>query len=140
MLYSTAACLGIWIVQSSSVFRVYMSIVGSRLRNTWLSGEDFFEIVTEHDIQFIWAVFSAIPKHISQSEVLEYDLPYADGYRGFLGNPISIQHPLAEIEIVPWDSSLVLLISKDNEVIDRFQKQFPLSEDLEQYNAREVSQ
>ena len=32
---------------------------------TWISGEEFLAIIDEHDIQFIWAVFSAIPKEFS---------------------------------------------------------------------------
>ena len=34
------------------------------------------------------------------------------GYDGFWKNPVSIQHPLAELEIVAWDSTLTLLISR----------------------------
>jgi len=104
---------------------------------SWISGGDFLSLVNEHDIQFIWAVFSAIPKHILLDEVLKYEIPYADGYTGFWKNPISIQHPLADIEIVPWDSSLVLVISKDDDVATRVKTHFPLSEDLECYNAQE---
>ena len=101
----------------------------------WISGEDFLELVENEDIQFIWAVFSGFPKAISQEQVMEYPLPYADGYTGFWKNPLTIQHPLAEMEIVPWDSSLVLIIGNEP-VINRFQKAFPLSEDLEVYNVR----
>lgn len=104
---------------------------------TLISGEDFLAIVEKYDIQFIWAVFSAIPKHLAQQDILKNDMPYADGYRGFWQNPIGIQHPLAEIEIVPWDSGLVLLISKHDDIVTRFQRHFPLSEDLEHYNLQE---
>jgi len=102
----------------------------------WISGDDFLEIIDEHDIQFIWAVFSAIPKNILVDEALKYEMPFADGYTGFWKNPISIQHPLADIEIVPWDSGLVLLISKNEDIITRFQNSFPLCEDLVDYNAK----
>lgn len=104
---------------------------------TWISGEDFLEIVDANDIQFIWAVFSAIPQNITLDEVLKYELPFADGYTGFWKNPIGIQHPLADIEIVPWDSSLMLLISNTDEIIALFQNTFPLCEDLSDYNAKE---
>ena len=104
--------------------------------HAWISGEDFLGIVERHEIQFIWAVFSAIPKQVPLEEVLKYDLPQADGYRGFWENPITIQHPLAEMEIVPWDSGLVLLIAKEDDCVTRFAKHFPLSRDLAQYNAQ----
>ena len=103
----------------------------------WISGKDFLEIIDKHDIQFIWAVFSAIPQSISLEKALQYELPFADGYTGFWRNPISVQHPLADIEIVPWDSSLVLLISKDEDIVSRFQNAFLLCEDLADYNAKE---
>lgn len=102
----------------------------------WMSGEDFLALVDKHDIQFIWAVFSAIPKQVKLEEVLKYEKPYADEYTDFWKNPVGIQHPLAEIEIVSWDSSLVLVIARDDDVAVRFQRGFSLSEDLEQYNKR----
>jgi hypothetical protein len=102
----------------------------------WLSGDELLKIVRSDDIQFIWAVFSAFPKGISLEDVLQSELPYADGYQGFWQNPVGIQHPLALIEIVPWDSSLVLFITKDRTIIDTFTSHFPLAEDLEKYNAK----
>ncbi len=65
---------------------------------------------------------------------MKYPLPYADGYKGFWKRPISLQHPLAEMEIVPWDSSLILLISKDDKIVNDFKSSCPLSKDLENYN------
>lgn len=103
----------------------------------WLSGEELIDIITKHDIQFIWAVFSAFPCDIPLEEVLKYDLPYADGFRGFWKNPVNIQHPMASIEIVPWDSGLVLFMSRDVQLVERFEHFFPESEDLEEYNRRE---
>lgn len=103
---------------------------------SWLSGENFLAIVDTHDIQFIWAVFSAIPKKIPLEEVLHHTIPFADGYPGFWKNPVGIQHPLADIEITAWDSRLVLAISKDDTVIARLQEHFLLSEDLERYNEK----
>lgn len=47
---------------------------------------------------------------------------------------VGIQHPLAEVEIVAWDSSLTLLISKDDNLVQRFRDYFPLSEDLSALN------
>jgi len=101
----------------------------------WLSGKELLEIVKAYHIQFIWAVFSAIPKEIPLEEVLKYDYPYADMNGGFWKNPIGIQHPLAAIEVVPFDSSFVLFIAKDDALVDRFSQHFPFSVDLESYNA-----
>ena len=102
----------------------------------WISGKELTEIVQEKHIQWIWAVLSGFRKDISLDEVLAYPFPDADGYPEFWKNPISMQHPLATIEIVPWDSSLTLLFSKDKEIVEKFRAAYPYSEDLTVHNAR----
>lgn len=106
---------------------------------SWLSGNEITSIVNKENFQWIWAVLSGFKKNIPLKDVLKYPLPYADGYKGFWKNPISIQHPLASIEIVPWDSSLTLVISDQKEIIDTYRRAFPLSEDLTSYNKKPIS-
>jgi hypothetical protein len=65
--------------------------------------------------------------------VFKYDFPYANGYRGFWEKPLSIQHPLAKLEIVPWDSRLTLIFSRAKEDVDAFLNYYQGSEDLEDY-------
>jgi hypothetical protein len=103
----------------------------------WLSGEKLSKIVETEDFQWIWAVLSGFNKDITLEEVLKSELPFVveNGAR-FWRNPISLQHPLASIEIVPCDSTRVFLISNDDEIIERFRSAFPLSEDLETHNGR----
>lgn len=101
----------------------------------WISGEELTKIVYSNKIQFIWGAFSAFDKSILQDNVLKYPLPYSDS-PDFWIKDFKIQHPLAEIEIVPWDSGLVLLISNNDEIVDTFLKKCPLAEDLSEYNAR----
>lgn len=67
---------------------------------------------------------------------MKYDLPYADGNGELWENPVSIQHPLSEVEIISWDGDKVLTISKDEKIVSDFRKSFSLSEDLEIYNER----
>lgn len=100
----------------------------------WLSGEELIQMIETEDFQWIWGVLSGFDKSIDRDQVLKYSLPLADGYEGFWNNPVSLQHPLATIEIVAFDSSLTLLISKNQELIDNFRASFPLSENLEVYN------
>lgn len=102
----------------------------------WINGEELTTIVQGQYIQWIWAVLSGFEKDIPLEKVLEYPRPKADGYPGFWYNPISIQHPLATIEIVPWDSSLTLFFSKDKKLVDKFRAGYPHSEDLTIHNAR----
>lgn len=100
----------------------------------FLSGEKLTKIVTQNDSQWIWGVLSGFDKSIPLEEILKYPFPDADGYPGFWKNPLSIQHPLATVEIVPWDSSLVLIFSKNKEIVDNFRKAFPKSQDLSEHN------
>ena len=99
----------------------------------WVSGEKLTEMVNQEDFQWIWAVLSGFDKSIELSQILKYDLPYAEGYTGFWNKPITLQHPLSKIEIVPWDSSLTLILSEDETIINSFMNSFPHSENLEDY-------
>ena len=81
----------------------------------FLSGEELTSIVRQDDSQWIWGVLSGFEKEIPLEEILKYPLPEADGYEGFWKNPPSMQHPLATLEIVPWDSSLILFFSRRKE-------------------------
>ncbi len=103
----------------------------------WISGEELTNIVRKDRFQWVWAVLSGFDKCYSKEEVLKYELPFADGYRGFWTADISIQHPLASVELVAWDSSLTLLISKKESLVKAFREAFPLSEDLKEYNTIE---
>lgn len=100
----------------------------------WMTGKELTQIVKDEDFQWIWAVLSGFQKNIPLEEVLKYKLPYADGYKGFWNEEVTIQHQFAEIEIVSWDSSLTLLISRNDEIVLNFRNTFSLSEDLEEYN------
>ncbi|MBQ4129141.1 MAG: hypothetical protein IJD68_05165 [Ruminococcus sp.] len=99
----------------------------------WITGEELTGLVDKEHLQWIWAVLSGFDKSIELSEVLKYDLPYADGYRGFWELPVTIQHPLASIEIVPWDSSLVLCISNEKDIVDKFLNNYKYSQTIEEY-------
>ena len=101
----------------------------------WISGEELTGIINKDDFQWVWAVLSGFDKSCSKDDILKYELPYADGYGGFWKETLSIQHPLASVELVAWDGYLTLFISKDEDIVNCFKKSFPLSRDLEEYNA-----
>ena len=88
----------------------------------WMSGSELMALQRRyHNPQWIWAVLSAFDKTVTEEQVLEYPLPAARDNR--------VQHPLATFEIVPFDSSFVLVFSREKEIVDRFRAYFPLSED-----------
>lgn len=90
----------------------------------FISPSELLDIVNANKIQFIWGVFSAIPKYITLDEILKYELPYSEGVHP-LNEIIVMQHPLAEIEIVSFDSSYLEVISIQEDVIQAIEKEFP---------------
>lgn len=100
----------------------------------WISGKELTDMVEDENFQWIWGVFSGFPKNISRDEIFSYKLPQSEGYSGFWKNPISIQHPLASIEIVAWDSTLTLIISKEDGFFTKIKERDIKIEDLELYN------
>ena len=84
--------------------------------------------------QWVWGVFSGFEPQISKEQVMQYPTPYADGNAGFWTNPLSIQHQLASIEIVAFDSSFALLFCREKKIYDDFRAAFPLSRNLAELN------
>ena len=105
-------------------------------RCVWMSGRELTEIVAEDDFQWIWAVLSGFKTDIEESDVRSYPKPYADGYRGFWLPQLSMQHPLADFEIVAWDGCSLLFFTRDHALYLEFMKQFPDAKDLQKYNSK----
>ncbi len=96
----------------------------------WISGEELSALIQKEDFQWIWAVLCGFEKDIPLSEVLKYPFPKTQSYKGCFDNSIKFQHPLSKIEIIPYDSSYVLIISDDKELIDNYIKTLPNSDQL----------
>lgn len=105
-------------------------------KDQYYEGRKLLKHLNENDIQFIWGVFTAIPKEtkLSKEELTAINKPYGDGNRELWSPEITIQHPLGDIEIVCWDSTLTLVKSKSNDVIERFYKDISDAMDLRKYN------
>ena len=99
-----------------------------------ISGEKFMQLIEGDQFTFVWGVFSAIPKQISIEKIIEEQIPYANGYEGFWNNPVSIQNSVAVIEMVLWDGTAALIISKSEHVINKFIDYYKFSKLLEDYN------
>ncbi|MGL4550605.1 MAG: hypothetical protein ACRC33_05415 [Gemmataceae bacterium] len=107
----------------------------------WLTGAQLTRQVAEYDLQFAWAVLSGFPPGTPLDlDRLAVD-PYADGNPGFWEEQPRIQHPLAEVEIVCWDSTATLLLCRDRSLGESFRRHFPEAVDLAEYNeARRTTQ
>ncbi len=98
-----------------------------------LSGKELTELA-EEGFQWIWGTFSAFDPSVSDEEILNHSLPRNDCYKGFWKLPLTIQHPLAKIELVAFDSTLTLAFTKDRQLFETIKETYPLAEDLEVYN------
>ena len=84
-----------------------------------VSNDELLDNLENKEIQWIWGTFSAIPKKYKQEEILKYNLP---GVENIDKKEIKIQHPLAEIEIIAYDSTFVQLIAKDKTIAEKLKK------------------
>lgn len=84
----------------------------------WLSGSELTDIINEEDFQWIWGVLSGFPQKLSLEEVMAHKIPWADGNTVVWNEGHRMQHPLADIEIVAWDSSATIIKSKRDEIIN----------------------
>jgi hypothetical protein len=89
-----------------------------------LSGEALTEIIENHRIQFIWGTISGFPKSLPIEAIDRSILPLADGNENLWTGDAEVQHPQAHIEIICWDSSCTLLITKDDTLSALYQQYY----------------
>ncbi len=95
-----------------------------------ITGDVLEEFLNSRDIQFIWAVFSAVP-HACKPDMSRAPRANSDYYHG----PINPRLPEAALEIVCVDSSTCLLIGLSEELAAKFLETFPDSAgDLDKFN------
>jgi hypothetical protein len=102
----------------------------------WISGDQLSELVYQNDIQFIWGVFSGFKKNITVDFSDRTFIPYAEGNSRLWIKEPKIQHPKADIEIVCWDSSLCLFLTRDENLANQFKSYFIEAEDLREFNRK----
>ncbi len=125
-----------WLITSCECYPqnpIYFDILSREY--CWITGNELTQMVMDEDFQWIWGVLSGFPSYISFGEVIKYGINTLN-MEGFWSPTPTMFHPLAEIEIVPWDSTLTLILSKNNEIVDNFMNYFKVAEDLETYNKR----
>lgn len=77
----------------------------------WLTGKRLLDLEKDTNLSFSWAVFSGFKKEIEKKDILKYPIPYADGNSDNFENNKSLQNPLAEIEIIVFDSTFLVIRS-----------------------------
>lgn len=103
---------------------------GHVVKDGWYSGKELEEVVTGKEIQFIWAVFSAVPKN-TRFEVPEE--PYVEGNPDYWnGSNPKPQLTGALFEIACWDSSATILVGINDSMANSFRSRYPDTKVLEQ--------
>jgi hypothetical protein len=76
--------------------------------DAWMSGEELQQLLDSQEIQFVWAVFSAVPRGFRCNVKTA---PYVEGYPDYwkLAQP-KPQLPGALFEIACWDSSATIFV------------------------------
>lgn len=104
------------------------------LRGGFIRGEALHDLIETREIQFIWGVFSALPKGTVPETCAHAALPWADGNRNlWVGSPVP-QLRGATLEIVCWDADCTLLIGLDDDQAAWFLRSFPTAIDLDTHN------
>lgn len=89
----------------------------------WISGEELEKFLAHNEVQFIWGVFSAVPKGF-RSTVNE--APYADGNPDYWkGMEITPQLPGALFEIACWDGSATIFIGLPPDALNSLRRIYP---------------
>lgn len=75
-----------------------------------LSNNELINMLEKENFQWIWAIFSMIPKKYSKKDILKYKLPSIKNISLNGDNSLNIQHKLASLEIDCIDSSYCQII------------------------------
>jgi hypothetical protein len=106
----------------------------------WMTGAALSAIVEAHDVQFIWGVLSGFRSGVTPDLAPLDPYPFADCNEALWRPGLQIQHPLADVEIVCWDSSATILLSRDDDLTRRFRVYFPEAVDLDEHNRGALGQ
>lgn len=96
---------------------------GFSAADQWFSGDALACLLREHEMQFIWAVFSAVPKGLRFEPS---SAPYVDGNPDYWrAGELKPQLEGALFEIACWDSSATILVNLPAQAADSFLTRFP---------------
>lgn len=105
-------------------------------KTSWISGDELVgEIRKNPNIQWWWGLLQGIPKTVSQEDVEKEDLIDIKEDPHIWENPVTMRSNYSLIEIEAFDSTLTVVISSDDAVLERLKIAFPKYEILSEYNS-----
>ena len=100
-----------------------------------ISDKELRTVLGAHDVQFNWAVFSALPvRPIHPQPAAES--PYADGNGAIWHDQPVVQHPSALFEVICWDSSATMVVSYIDGPVEAFMQAFSDAAPMREHNLR----
>lgn len=103
----------------------------------WISNREMINYIIKNNITFYWGVFSGFKNEIPLEEVMKGPYPFADGNEKIWVKDVTIQHPLANIEIIVWHYTYILILAKDEDIIQKIKENYPNAKDLLEYNCEQ---
>ncbi|MDD5366915.1 MAG: hypothetical protein PHR30_16380 [Gallionellaceae bacterium] len=101
-----------------SDLEINYNVAGFEPNDQWMTGQDLYQLVTEQKLQFIWGVFSAVPKGF---RCAVESPPFADGNSAFWSSAeCKPQLEGALFEISSWDSCATILVGLGAEAAGHF--------------------
>lgn len=102
----------------------------------WIKGTELKELFDQEEVMFIWGVFTSFSDGTTLNDILQVPLPMADGNESLWKPKIEIIHPLGDTEFISWDGTVLLVKSKDINIIKKFTEIYSsVAKDLEEYNS-----
>ncbi|MBC1253510.1 hypothetical protein HB956_12520 [Listeria welshimeri] len=101
----------------------------------WMKGTELKEILNQEEVMFIWGNFTSYPSNTKLKDILKYPIPFADGNSDLWKKDVHLSNPLSNTELISWDSSIFLALSKNTTLIEELKDNYPDSEDLSTYNS-----
>ena len=119
--------------ECGSVEQVYSF---EHIKDSWISGGELVEQIRKNpNIQWWWGLLQGIPKTISREDVEKEVLVDIKEDPHIWKNPVTMRSNYSLIEIEAFDSTLTVVISSDDTVLERLKEAFPKYELLSKYNA-----
>lgn len=101
----------------------------------WITGEDLVnEVMKYPDLQWWWGLLQGFEGNISKEDACKSEPVDIKLDTRIWQNPVSLRNEMSAIEIEAFDSTLSIVIAKDEYILKRLQKSFANSELLSNYN------
>lgn len=94
--------------------------------DSWISGAELVKEVRKYpDIQWWWGLLQGFPDSVSRDEVFKLEPIDIQDDSHFWEDPVTMSDPNALIEIEAFDSSLTIVLAKENHILESLKKAFP---------------